>query len=107
MLSTYYILRSPQNRPRKNLKFYILYGAAMLLFFTFAAAMNALCGQLMWIEHRDVPGGPAAYFAETTSAWYNTLGTAASVASIFMADILMVSSKNACWLLSCLINPIT
>jgi len=44
----------------------------------------------MWIEHRDVEGGPAAFFGENVAAWYNTLGTAADVTANVFGDGLMV-----------------
>jgi hypothetical protein len=47
---------------------------------------------MMWIEHRDIEGGPVAYFTINIAAWYNTLGTAADVAANILGDGLMVGS---------------
>jgi hypothetical protein len=53
-----------------------------------------LFGQFMWINHRDVPGGPAAYFVLNNDIWFTTLGTAATVTVIFMSDALMVCANT-------------
>lgn len=49
----------------------------------------------MWINHRDIPGGPAAFFGENVTAWYNTFGTSAAAASIFMGDALLVRHSES------------
>ncbi|KAJ6460368.1 hypothetical protein C8R47DRAFT_1161039 [Mycena vitilis] len=51
----------------------------------------------MWIEHRDVDGGPAAYFANNIALWYNTLGTAADVAANVLGDGLMLYRCAIFW----------
>ncbi|KAJ7039532.1 hypothetical protein C8F04DRAFT_1254813 [Mycena alexandri] len=54
-------------------------------------------GQAMWIEHRDVDGGPVAFFGENIAAWYNTLGTAADVTANFLGDGLMLYRCHVFW----------
>ncbi|KAJ6570158.1 hypothetical protein DFH09DRAFT_1154196 [Mycena vulgaris] len=44
----------------------------------------------MWIEHRDVEGGPVAYFSDNIAAWYNTFGTASDVTANVLGDGLML-----------------
>jgi hypothetical protein len=44
----------------------------------------------MWIVHRDVPGGPEAYLAATTSAWWNVFGTAAIITADIMGNALLM-----------------
>lgn len=75
----------------KKQKFYIIYGAILLALITISLAANAFYGQAMWIEHRDFPGGPAAYFESNEALWYNTFGTATDVTANAMGDGLMVS----------------
>lgn len=87
-MANYYMLTVA--RARKNAKVYITYGTVILILLTIDISTNAIFGQLMWIEHRDVPGGPAAYMGENLTLWVNTLGTASGVAVNFMGDALLV-----------------
>jgi hypothetical protein len=80
---------------RRQTLFYVAYGAALLILITFALAANAVYGQLMWIEHRDYPGGPAAYFKENSSIWIQTLGSAADVTGNVLGDALLVSFSGS------------
>lgn len=89
--SAYFLLRGPQH-DRKSNYFYIAYGAVILILITFATSANAVFGQLMWIEHRDYPGGPANYFMENAAIWVETLGSAADVTGNVMGDALLVSA---------------
>lgn len=75
---------------RKTKQFYVLYGAILLVLITISLAANAFYGQSMWIEHRDVDGGPVAYFSDNTALWYNTLGTVTDMTANAMGDGLMV-----------------
>lgn len=73
-LSNYFLLYSSTDA-RKESFFYIAYSSVMLILWTVASSCNAAFGQKIWIDFRDVPGGPAAYLYDNLSAWYNTLGT--------------------------------
>ena len=53
-------------------------------------ALDALWGQYMWIDHRNYPGGPLAYFAATGDAWYNGVGLAIGAAVNILGDGLLV-----------------
>ncbi|KAI9566717.1 hypothetical protein HD554DRAFT_2114542 [Boletus coccyginus] len=78
-------------QPRmQNREFYITYSSFMLFFVTIAGATNCAFGDLMWIDDRDIQGGPPAFYAENVSAWYSTLGTAAAVTANAMADGLLL-----------------
>lgn len=87
-----YFLSSGGPASRKRNIALIVYSLALAVLVAIGVAANFVFGQLMWIDRRDVPGGPAAYFGENTDAWYNTFGTSAGYAGIFMGDALMVSS---------------
>jgi len=91
--SAYYLINGPFSRGKKL--FFIGYGGILLLLITIAACTNEVLGLLMWINDRDVPGGPEAYLAEQQSGWLNVLGTSAVVTADFMA--------NALWMYRCYI----
>jgi hypothetical protein len=48
-------------------------------------------GQLMWIEHRDFPGGPFPYYLSQGNNWIEVLGSSTDIAGNFMGDALLVS----------------
>ena len=58
---------------------------------TIYVAVQAVFGQEMWIVHADYPGGSGQYLADNAAAWYETLGSAASVVLNLMSDGLLVS----------------
>ncbi|KAJ6626904.1 hypothetical protein B0H10DRAFT_2210784 [Mycena sp. CBHHK59/15] len=96
VLSNYFLLYSSAEA-RKESFFYIFYGTVMLLLWTVASSCNALFGQLIWIDNRDVMGGPAAYLIANLSAWYNTLGTVAGICMNFLADGLLLYRCYIIW----------
>lgn len=87
--SCYYLLK-PGHRQLRNY-FYALYCILLMVLYSIAMTSNFILGQFMWINHRDVPDGPPGYFAAHVLDWYNTFGSAASVALVFTTDSLMVS----------------
>ena len=44
----------------------------------------------MWINHRDYPGGPLAYYSAESTSWFSILSTATPVVQNFMNDGLLV-----------------
>ncbi|KAJ7454745.1 hypothetical protein FB451DRAFT_1373402 [Mycena latifolia] len=93
--SVYYLKIGPGSSKTKM--FYIGYSAALMVLITFALACNLYFGQQMWIDHRDVDGGPAAFFGENIAAWYNTFGTAADVTANVLGDGLMLYRCYMFW----------
>ncbi|KAJ7678485.1 hypothetical protein B0H17DRAFT_1206729 [Mycena rosella] len=87
-MSAYFLSTSP--KADKSRYIYIAYSATLLVLITIALSCNQFFGQMMWIEHRDVDGGPAAYFGANIAAWYNTFGTAADVTANSLGDALML-----------------
>lgn len=75
---------------RRHKYFYACYSLLIAILLSFALASNCIIGQFSWINHRDIPGGPAAYLGMNSNVWYTTLGTSAAVTVIFMSDSLMV-----------------
>ncbi|KAJ7071441.1 hypothetical protein C8F01DRAFT_434059 [Mycena amicta] len=94
-LSNYFFLASPDWR--KESSFYIVYGTVMLLLWTIAHSCNAVLGQNIWIDHRDIVGGPAQYLFDNIAAWYNTLGTVSGIGMNFMADGLLLYRCFIIW----------
>lgn len=76
---------------RRTRNFYIFYGFTMLLLSICSWVGNALEGQLMWINHRNYPGGPLAYYFAESTSWFSVISTASPVVQSFMNDALLVS----------------
>ncbi|KAJ7841311.1 hypothetical protein B0H14DRAFT_2360235, partial [Mycena olivaceomarginata] len=87
-MSAYFLSISGQ--ADKSRYIYIAYSAVLFSLITIAMAANLFFGQEMWIEHRDVDGGPVAFFSDNIAAWYNTFGTAADITANVMGDGLML-----------------
>ncbi|KAF7375126.1 hypothetical protein MSAN_00399000 [Mycena sanguinolenta] len=87
-MSAYFLWNGPKSD--SNRYFYIAYSALLLVLVTIAMSCNLFFGQMMWIEHRDVEGGPVQFFQDNIAAWYNTLGTGADVGCNILGDGLMI-----------------
>lgn len=79
----------PEHRYRQM--FYITYSTLLMVLISIDLADNISIGQLIWIEHRDYPGGPMGYFAATTTAPFNVLGSAADITVNILGDGLLVN----------------
>ncbi|KAJ6506528.1 hypothetical protein C8R45DRAFT_1069620 [Mycena sanguinolenta] len=53
------------SRAARSKYFYVGFSGTLLLI-TIAMSCNLLFGQMMWIEHRDIPGGPWPIFPPTS-----------------------------------------
>ena len=83
------------NRPaghRKGQKFYVIYGGILLSLTTIEVALDALWGELMWIDHRNYPGGPLGFYQASEVAWYTAFACAAGVTANILGDGLLVRS---------------
>ncbi|KZT23819.1 hypothetical protein NEOLEDRAFT_517483 [Neolentinus lepideus HHB14362 ss-1] len=101
-LSTQYLVHSRNQlaRDRERLmgnSFYIVYTVILLFCVTWGWAMNALMGQLMWIEHRDFPGGPVAYMYANSAAWFDVIGSAMPLIANIMSDGLLIYRCYILW----------
>ncbi|KAJ6570242.1 hypothetical protein DFH09DRAFT_917271 [Mycena vulgaris] len=94
-MSAYYLWSSP--KADRSRLVYIAYSGTLLVLITIALSCNLFFGQEMWIEHRDVDGGPVAFFGDNIAAWYNTLGTAADVTANVLGDALMLYRCYIFW----------
>lgn len=85
-----------RERPSKNKStggnIYVWYSLTMVVLLAFATAANLLFGQFMWIEHRNFPGGPVAYFNAEGSIWFTVLGSAADVVADYLSNALLVNN---------------
>ncbi len=81
------------NRPsdyRKRYKLYIVYGAILFVLVTIEVALDAMWGTLMWISHRNYPGGPLGFYGVSEGAWYNAVDLTAHATANILADGLLV-----------------
>ncbi|KAG2114520.1 hypothetical protein DEU56DRAFT_188549 [Suillus clintonianus] len=93
--STYLIMASKQPMPRRL--FYISFGGLQVILLTVSGAANAAFCELMWIEKRNDPGGPSAFFAANLADWYNVFGTATDSAANILTDGLMLYRCYIIW----------
>ena len=70
--------------------FFGIYSTVLLVLLTIDISVNAVWGELMWINARDTPEGVLGYIVTQTSVWYQTLGSTTVVAMIFLGDALLV-----------------
>jgi hypothetical protein len=86
------LLRKNNHNSPKSRRFFAIYSTILLLLITVDVSVNAVWGELMWIEGRNGPGGVPGFIATQTAAWYQTMGSAAVVIMIFMGDALLVGA---------------
>lgn len=77
--------------------FYITYVLAIIVLMIFALFGNVYMGQRMWIDDRSFEGGPYAYFAANSAAWWNTLGSTTDIVIVWMGDALLVCCLSFCF----------
>ncbi|CAA7269971.1 unnamed protein product [Cyclocybe aegerita] len=76
---------------------YIVFATVSLSLCTIAVFVNVVFMQFMWIDHRDVEGGPFGYFVANNAIWFQVFGTAASQVQNFMADGLLLYRCYLIW----------
>ncbi|KAJ8495665.1 hypothetical protein ONZ45_g5661 [Pleurotus djamor] len=86
---TAYIAVSNRVKHRVQMS-YIVIGGLMLALVTIATFVNIVFLEFMWIDHRDVEGGPLGYLAANSSIWWQTLGTLSDQLTNFLGDGLML-----------------
>lgn len=74
--------------------FLIGYSALLVILEAIGDSTNQVEGLLMWINDRNVSGGPEAYLFAHFSGWVNVLGSTAIVLGNFMGDSLLVCSSQ-------------
>ncbi|KAJ7284610.1 hypothetical protein C8J57DRAFT_1669932 [Mycena rebaudengoi] len=94
-MSSYFLWTNPKTDNSRV--FYIAYSSVLLVLITIALSANQYYGEQMWINHRDVEGGPVAFFSNHIADWYNTWGTAADVTANVLGDALMLYRCYVFW----------
>ncbi|KAH9943874.1 hypothetical protein B0H21DRAFT_747375 [Amylocystis lapponica] len=76
---------------------FALFSTATLILITVYEATEAVFGQETWIVNANFPGGPAAYQAVYDSAWYQTMGSTATVMLDLLTDGLLIYRCYIVW----------
>lgn len=86
------VARSRSSGGSGRFQSWFLVGFIFLLFLmgTINMACNTKMNQLMFIDNRDFPGGPNAWFFTNYNSGINTAGNAAYIIANFLADGLLV-----------------
>lgn len=71
---------------------YIICICALFVLGTIQLATNTKYYEMMWIDDRNFPGGPIAFFTTQFSVPINTVGGVAFILADFLADAILVSS---------------
>ncbi|KAG2039349.1 hypothetical protein BDR03DRAFT_860001 [Suillus americanus] len=90
-----YLEKQSEHRPSD--KFYMIFSTIILFLITIFVATQLLLGQEMWIINVGYPGGALAYFLAHVSAWYQTMGSVASILLQLMADGLLIYRCFTVW----------
>ncbi len=69
---------------------YVVVGGTLLALLTISTFANIVFAEFMWIDQRDIFGGPLGYLNANSAVWWQTLGTVASQMSFFLGDALLV-----------------
>lgn len=94
VFQSFFLLQGLRNETPRRRTFYIYYGFTQLFFVTVRSTLHAITGQLVWIEHRDVPGGPSAYYSTIGGNWYGISSVTCTVISFALTDGLLVNFKS-------------
>ena len=85
-----YCISHRSDNYRRGQKSYIAIGGTLLALATLDVALVSLWGQYMWIDHRDYPGGPLAFYVRSEAAWYSVMHLASIVITNILGDGLLV-----------------
>ncbi|OAX40744.1 hypothetical protein K503DRAFT_864362 [Rhizopogon vinicolor AM-OR11-026] len=90
-----YFERSSKYGPRDM--FYMIFSTVSLFLNTIFVATQSILGQETWIINVSYPGGAAAYLVAHVSAWYQTMGSTASILLQLMTDGLLIYRCFIVW----------
>lgn len=94
---SWYLLKGRNTQTPRMRRVYISFGFIQFLLLTLEVATNGLSSQYMWIDHRDFPGGPLAYFFATGNSWFNVLNVVCGVLSLALSDALLLYRCYIIW----------
>jgi hypothetical protein len=89
-----YCVRHWPSGNRKSQKYYVAHGGILLALSTIEVVVDTTWGRLMWIEHRNDPGGPLGFYSASVSTWYCILGVAACAMANILGDGFLVRSTS-------------
>ncbi|KAL1943618.1 hypothetical protein VTO73DRAFT_4063 [Trametes versicolor] len=89
--------KARQTRSSRSNAFFLFFSTALLCLNTVFVATEAVFGEEMWIVNKDYPGGQDAYLNDFAAVWYQTFGTAASVALNLLSDGLLIYRCFVVW----------
>ncbi|KAJ7599443.1 hypothetical protein C8J56DRAFT_1094301 [Mycena floridula] len=69
---------------------YIIFAGILLLLQTIYVFKNAVVAQMMWIDHRDAPGGPVGYLLSIVFSGWNIFGNVTGPLLNILADGLLL-----------------
>ena len=58
-------------------------------------SVNAVWGEIMWINARDQPGGVPSFIASELSSWYQAWGSSTAVGLVLLSDALLVCNISS------------
>ncbi|KAI3602645.1 hypothetical protein WG66_009216 [Moniliophthora roreri] len=93
----YLLIIDRSRRTRKQKIFYVSYIISIVLVQALAVASNTALGYLMWLEHRDFPGGPMAYYTGITTSWNNFTGISSIELTNFLGNLLSLYRCYVIW----------
>lgn len=93
-LHAYHLLKGLKTQTPRMKAAYISFSFIQLFLFTLLVATNGITEQFMWIDHRDFPGGPLAFFNSVGDSWYQVLNVSCGVVSLAMSDTLLVGHES-------------
>ncbi|KAI0821785.1 hypothetical protein BC628DRAFT_1543082 [Trametes gibbosa] len=96
-VATIRALHRPGRASRATDKLLIAFSTILLLLNTVFVATEAVFGEEMWIVNANYPGGSEAYLVAFASVWYQTFGTAASIALNLLSDALLIYRCYVIW----------
>jgi len=82
---------------RKGQRFYVAYGAMLLVLVMLQVISGGLWGQYMWIDNRNFPGGPLAYYGATQNMWWSVMAFAGGAVANILGDGLLVYRCFIIW----------
>lgn len=92
--SAVYCVRHRPSRNRKSQRYYVAHGGILLALTTIEVVVDTTWGRLMWIDHRNDPGGPLGFYSASVSTWYCILKVAACAMANILGDGLLVRSTS-------------
>ncbi|XP_006453825.1 hypothetical protein AGABI2DRAFT_213298 [Agaricus bisporus var. bisporus H97] len=78
-------------------RFLAVFSTIGLVLFTVDIACNAVWGEIMWINGRELPDGVPEFFDTMVYVWYQTLGSTSVVTMIFLGDGLLLYRLYIIW----------